>query len=99
MKARRRPTVAAVVAVAALAGAAGCGPQAPRPTTPVAIGFGMTDRAWIEITIAMDEQLRPLLALAPERTADPAVTSLVGKVLALTDTELSTLRGLHDRAG
>ena len=62
MRARLLRTLAAFIA---LAGAAGCGPQTPGPTTTVAAAFGMTDRAWIEITIAMDEQLRPLLALVP----------------------------------
>ncbi len=99
MKAPRRRTLATVIAVAALAGAAGCAPQAPWRATTVAAAFGMTDRAWIEITIAMDEQLRPLLALVPRHTADPAVTALANQVRALTDTELPALRGLHDVAG
>lgn len=65
----------------------------------VASGFGGTDLAWIEINIAMDEQLLPLLELAPKRTADAGTLALVAQVKAFTDAELSVLRQLHARAG
>ncbi len=73
--------------------------QAPKPAPTVAGTFGGTDRAWIEVNIAMDEQMRPLLDLVPQRAADPAVMALAIQVRAFTDTELPALRLLHDQAG
>ena len=102
MTAPRRRTPAAVLALAALAalaGAAGCAAPAPRPAATPAAAFNGTDRAWIEINIAMDEQLRPMLELVPGRAADPAVKALADQVHGFTDTQLPTLRQLHDRAG
>jgi len=85
--------------VAALPIAAGCAMQAPKPAPTVAGTFGGTDRAWIEVNIAMDEQMRPLLDLVPQRAADPAVMALAIQVRAFTDTELPALRLVHDQAG
>jgi uncharacterized protein (DUF305 family) len=88
--------------------AAGCSttPSAPAavpPTVqvssqPAAVAFGGTDRAWIEINIAMDEQLLPLLELASARASEPAVRDLLAQVKAFTDAELGTLRQLHTLA-
>ncbi len=85
--------------MAALPIAAGCAMQAPKPAPTVAGTFGGTDRAWIEVNIAMDEQMRPLLDLVPQRAADPAVMALAIQVRAFTDTELPALRLVHDQAG
>ncbi|GIH19714.1 DUF305 domain-containing protein [Rugosimonospora africana] len=71
--------------------------SATRPSG-VSAAFDATDRAWIEITIAMDEQVRPLLDLVPGRYADRTVPALAGQVRAIIDTELPTLRLLHDQA-
>jgi uncharacterized protein (DUF305 family) len=60
--------------------------------------FGGTDLAWIEINIAMDEQLLPLLALAPAKGSDPAVRAYAAAVESFTNAELATLRMLHDQA-
>jgi uncharacterized protein (DUF305 family) len=95
----RRIALAAVTTAAALPSAVGCAMQAPKPAATVAATFGGTDLAWIEVNIAMDEQMRPLLALVPQRCADPAVKALAIQVRVSTDTELSTLRLLHDQAG
>ncbi|TWG12245.1 DUF305 domain-containing protein [Actinoplanes teichomyceticus] len=107
MNANSRPFVAALLAAGFLA-VAGCGttrdtpgPVAAASTAPPAsaTAFGGTDRAWLEITIAMDEELLPLLDLAPANAADPALRRVAEQVRALTVAELDTLRRLHDEAG
>jgi hypothetical protein len=104
----RRPALAnrvaaALTAAAVLTGTAGCAGPEPTPATGPRISFdpsfGVTDRAWIEINIAMDEQLEPLLALVPQRAAQPQTRALAGQLNILVGGELSTLRRLHDRAG
>jgi uncharacterized protein (DUF305 family) len=60
--------------------------------------FGGTDLAWVEITIAMDEQLMPLLDLVPAHSSSPAVKTLVAQVKASHQQELGTLRKLRDQA-
>ncbi|GAA2702413.1 DUF305 domain-containing protein [Actinoplanes palleronii] len=91
--------------VAALAlGLTACGaPAAPSvPATPspaVAASFGGTDRAWVEINIAMDEQLLPLLDLAATNTGEPALKDLSAQFKAVTEAELGTLRQLGGEAG
>ncbi|MEV4620605.1 hypothetical protein AB0J74_18090 [Asanoa sp. NPDC049573] len=87
--------VLAAAAAALLSGVAGCAKQ--QPATPVT--FGGTDRAWIEITIAMDEQVRPLLDLVPAHSTDPTLRAAAEQVRSLVDAELPTLRRLHDQAG
>jgi uncharacterized protein (DUF305 family) len=95
------PVSGLLVLTTALTGVAGCQSSTAAPkaaaVTPSA-NFGGTDLAWIEITIAMDEQLRPLLALVPEHSADPQVQALTRQVQGFTDTELTQLRALHDQA-
>jgi uncharacterized protein (DUF305 family) len=83
-------------------GLAGCkdpaAEPAPSPAVTAASQFGGTDLAWIEISIAMDEQLVPLLDLVPERSGSPDVQALASQVKAFTDAELTELRALHDQA-
>jgi hypothetical protein len=94
----------AFVAVAAAVVIAGCGNQAPKstpaasPAAPPAANFGGTDLAWIEISIAIDEQLLPLLDLVPTHDAGPQVTALAAKTRAITETELPVLHSMHDQA-
>ena len=94
---------AALTAAVVLTGTAGCAGSQPTPEPKPRLSFdpsfGVTDRAWIEINIAMDEQLEPLLALVPQRAAQPETRALAGQVHALVGGELSTLRQLHDQAG
>ncbi|MCO8273153.1 DUF305 domain-containing protein [Actinoplanes sp. TRM 88003] len=90
-------------------GLAGCSATGSRPAAPPPAGasapaapvaaFGGTDLAWIEINIAMDEQLLPLLTLVPKRTTTPTMLALGVQVKAFTEAELSILRQLHARAG
>jgi hypothetical protein len=83
-------------------GAGGCGGTgpAPAPSPAVAVSaFGGTDRAWVEINIAMDEELAPLLALAQTRSKDPAVRALAAEITTVNQRELQLLYQLHDAAG
>jgi uncharacterized protein (DUF305 family) len=84
------------------AGACGSGTSttaAPPVASSSAAGFfGGTDLAWVEITIAMNEELLPLLDLAPAHASDPGLKALAAEVRATHEQELSTLRGLHDEA-
>jgi uncharacterized protein (DUF305 family) len=95
-----------LVGVLGLAGCSATGgqsattPPAGASAAPGAVaGFGGTDLAWIEINIAMDEQLLPLLTLVPKRTKTPATLAMGVQVKAFTEAELSILRQLHARAG
>ena len=86
--------------VALSAGACGGTEPAPAPSPTVAASaFGGTDRAWVEINIAMGEELAPLLDLAATRTKDPAVRALAAEITAVNQRELRLLYQLHDAAG
>jgi len=102
---RRAGVVACIVAVAL--GPAACAATPPSPAvatpspSPPAGGmgvFGGTDLAWVEINIAMDEELLPLLALVPANGSDPGLKALSAEVTAVHEQELTALRGLHDQA-
>jgi uncharacterized protein (DUF305 family) len=101
-----RISVAALTAAALLsAGACSGGDPAAAPATPVVVAssgapgfFGGTDLAWVEISIAINEQLLPLLDLAPAKSADPGVRTLAAEVKTFDTGELMTLRKLHDQA-
>jgi uncharacterized protein (DUF305 family) len=94
--------------LAALLGVAGCSTAPPGGTTfpspasaarPGSTAYGGTDLAWIEINIAMDEQVLPLLNLVPTHSGDPDVQALALQVKAFTEAELGMLRQLHAEAG
>lgn len=98
----RAGSIAAILAVSGCDAATG---QASAPATPgpaVSSGqagfFGGTDLAWVELNIAMDEQLLPLLALAPGKAASDDVRAYAAGVQTFTTTELASLRQLHDQA-
>jgi uncharacterized protein (DUF305 family) len=100
------PVAGLLVLGTTLTGVAGCAKEKPPTTVPTAVpttvptaGFGGTDLAWIEITIAMDEQVEPLLALVPNRSRDARVQAAAQQVQAFTGAELTRLRALHDEAG
>ncbi len=98
-----------VLAVAAgMMTVTGCGTtSADRPPAPAAsttagrspAAFGGTDLAWIEINIAMDEELLPLLDLAPANGSSSPLKKLSSQVMTFTTEELATLRQLRDEAG
>ena len=98
---RMLSAVATVIVLLGMAGCAGSEPAAPVPASPATAtaAFGGTDLAWIEVTIAMDEQLLPLLDLVPQHGSDKAVSALAAGLRTFTNTELSALRSLHDQAG
>jgi len=91
-----------LVGLLATGGPAGCKSSAPEaadtPAATTASQFGGTDLAWIEINIAMDEQLLPLLELVPQHSGSPDLQALALQVQAFTTAELSGLRALHDQA-
>ncbi|MBW6437036.1 DUF305 domain-containing protein [Actinoplanes hulinensis] len=78
---------------------AGCG-ESPAPVPPAPVvsmaAFGGTDRGWLEINIAMDEQLLPLLDLVPR---DSALAGVSAQVRTFTEAELAELRRLGAEAG
>ncbi|WP_433795678.1 DUF305 domain-containing protein [Actinoplanes sp. CA-252034] len=80
---------------------AGCGAPAPapQPAPGPASTFGGTDRAWIEITLAMHEQVVPLLDAVPARAGAAATRDLAARVRVFTEAELPQLRALHTLAG
>jgi uncharacterized protein (DUF305 family) len=82
--------------------ATACSGSEPPPAPPPAVAasaFGGTDRAWVEINIAMAEELTPLLTLAETKTKDPAVRALAAEITAGNQRELQLLYQLHDAAG
>jgi uncharacterized protein (DUF305 family) len=92
----------ALIIVALGAGGCDAGVPAPAPSAPAvssAPAFGGTDRAWVEITIAMTEELLPLLDLAPRRGADPELRRLAADIRAQHAAELAILYQLHAAAG
>jgi uncharacterized protein (DUF305 family) len=102
-----RNLLAGTLAATAIFATAACGGDspAPSPATPAVVAssgapgfFGGTDLAWVEIGIAMNEQLLPLLNLAPANAADPDVKKLAADVKTFNADELTTLRKLHDQA-
>ncbi|MEU4218643.1 DUF305 domain-containing protein [Actinoplanes sp. NPDC026623] len=103
----RRTTVAGCL-LALLFGVAACDAGAAAPVPAATTGsaapsgaghFGGTDLAWVEINIAMNEELAPLLALAATHSSSAETKALAAETAALNDRELGTLRGLHDQAG
>ena len=73
------PVAGLLAVVTALTGVAGCGKSNDSSVPPAVVptaDFGGTDLAWIEITIAMDEQVEPLLALVPKQSRDAKVQAL-----------------------
>jgi hypothetical protein len=77
----------------------GCGAPQAAPAPLPATTFGGTDRAWIEITLAMNEQVVPLLDAVPGHTDGAAARDLAARVRVWTEAELPELRALHALAG
>ncbi|MEV6344073.1 DUF305 domain-containing protein [Actinoplanes sp. NPDC051851] len=73
---------------------------APSSSAPApAASFGGTDLAWIELVLAMDEQVLPLLDIVPAHAHGASVQDLASRVRTVTLAELPELRALHDEAG
>jgi uncharacterized protein (DUF305 family) len=94
------PALALTLCLTGCAGGTATGAPSPAPpAVSSAPAFGGTDRAWVEINIAMAEELLPLLDLAPTRSRDARVKELSAQVKALHERELAALYQLHDAAG
>ena len=93
-----------VIAALIVTGLCACEADVPGPPPAApsaasgAYAFGGTDRAWIEINIAMSDELVPLLDLAPAHSRDPSIRALAAQVKDLNTEERDTLRKLHDDA-
>jgi uncharacterized protein (DUF305 family) len=73
----------------------GCGQQAPAPE-PVVSGLDTTTRAFVELTIATDDQAVKLMDLGASRAADPALRSLAAGLATARRAELTELRAILD---
>lgn len=67
-------------------------------TTP-ATGFSVTDTAWLQLAIAMDERALTVLTLAPARVRDATVRELAERLAAEHRAELARLHALYARSG
>lgn len=93
----------------ALAVLVGCGdpsdparPGTPSPSVPTSAppsGFSVTDTAWLQLTIAMDERALKMLDLVPARTTDPALKTLARRLSTEHRDELTRLHAVHARSG
>ncbi|MFD7862769.1 DUF305 domain-containing protein [Streptomyces sp. NPDC057682] len=103
MKAAR--TTAALSLLLALAGCAGpsgsggsAAPSRPAPATgspsPLSAPADPTDAAWVQLMTPMNEQAVALLALAPDRSADPRVRAWAAALRSAQNRELARLRPL-----
>jgi uncharacterized protein (DUF305 family) len=73
-------------------------PAAPGPSA-AGPGWNPTDVAWLQLMIPMDERVLRLVALAPGRSADPAVRAAAARVAASGPAELARLRALLRASG
>lgn len=62
-------------------------------------GFSATDRAWLQLTIAMDERIIPVFEQLPERVDDQRLRTLVRRFEASHRDTLPRLRALYGRSG
>jgi uncharacterized protein (DUF305 family) len=100
----RRPTT--VVAVLLAVAVSACGQQGPSPardpapqagTRAVASGssgLDATARAWVELTIATDDQAVRLLDLGAARASSPGLRDFAGALASARRAELTQLHGL-----
>jgi uncharacterized protein (DUF305 family) len=74
----------------------GCGQQAPAPAPvrPVASGLDATTRAFVELTIATDDQAVKLMDLGASRAVDPALRAFASGLASARRAELTELRAI-----
>jgi uncharacterized protein (DUF305 family) len=105
----------ALAALALLAALTGCGSSvaaSPPATAPSASApsasmtewkidpsFNSSDLAWIELMIAMDDQLLRVLGMAEKQAADPAVRAFATKVANGHRTEVEQFKATRTRSG
>ncbi|MFC8593705.1 DUF305 domain-containing protein [Streptomyces atroolivaceus] len=102
MAARR--TAALLLLLTVLTSCAEGGPRAteaaPTPSrTPTAPVTDLTDSAWLQLMIPMNEQAVTLLELAAEKATGPRLRSWAKGLRDAQAVELTTLRKLRDRMG
>ncbi|WP_369198266.1 DUF305 domain-containing protein [Streptomyces djakartensis] len=90
--------VATVLCAVAVSGCDGS-PPPQRPEPRASARPDATEVGWIQLAIAMDQQARHLLLLAPERSGDRDVERWASEVAAGRGTELTRLRALLARRG
>ncbi|MEU4473563.1 DUF305 domain-containing protein [Micromonospora sp. NPDC023888] len=61
--------------------------------------FSATDIAWLQLTVAMNERLLPVLDLVPSRTTDPAWLRFAARLGTAHRADLSTARRLLAESG
>jgi uncharacterized protein (DUF305 family) len=91
-----------ILAALALAGCAGEEVTVPAPVVPATIGagqFGLTERAFVELEIATDDQAMKLLSSGGQRASTVALRELAQSAGAARQAELAELHGLLDAAG
>lgn len=97
MRARRSTAVVALLLALCACGTDSATPRDPAPRArAVASSLDATARAFVELTIATDDQAVKLLDLGASRAHDPALRSFAGTVVAARRTELASL---HDILG
>ncbi|MEV4312886.1 DUF305 domain-containing protein [Actinocrispum sp. NPDC049592] len=91
-----------ILAAAAVTGCAAAGETAaPAPVVPATTGagqFGLTERAFVELQIATDDQAVKLLDLGGAKVSG-ALRDLAAEIATARRTELAALHGLLDSAG
>ncbi|MGW1321114.1 DUF305 domain-containing protein [Streptomyces antibioticus] len=103
---RKRPPAAVLLCALTVLTAAACAGPAPAAgpaaSTAAATASGRlnaTDIGWIQLMIAMDDQARRILALAPDRSGDPHLVTWATGVAEDHRHALAALRGLLADAG
>jgi uncharacterized protein (DUF305 family) len=95
-------SLVSILAALALAGcAAGEEAAVPAPVVPATAGagqFGLTERAFVELEIATDDQAVKLLDLGVEHVAAPGLRDLARDIGTARRAELAELHGLLDTA-
>ncbi|MCG5470739.1 DUF305 domain-containing protein [Micromonospora sp. LAH09] len=61
--------------------------------------FSATDIAWLQLTVAMNERLLPVLDMVPSRTTDPAWRTFAARLAAAHRADLGTARRLLAESG
>ncbi|MET8547393.1 DUF305 domain-containing protein [Micromonospora zamorensis] len=61
--------------------------------------FSATDIAWLQLTVAMNERLLPVLDMVPSRTTDPAWRTFAARLGTAHRADLSTARRLLAESG
>ncbi|MEK8104881.1 DUF305 domain-containing protein [Micromonospora sp. M12] len=74
-------------------------PAGPVPSVSSVGLFSPTDIAWLQLTVALDERVLPVLDMVPIRTTDPAWQGFAARVSSAHRAELRTARRLLAESG